>query len=181
MSKARPCIFASDFAALRGGRLLRPIWLPRAMAAPPGLWWRSTFQHYAPYPARWPWAKAKKLKCNNKIHVQQEAQRSTRSHTAPRTCPATPSSISKRGRRRPGRNNLAAIQQALEKAGLEFTNGRTPGVRSRSDRSRPALSKRAWFNSPLIIRSIKYCRENICAEIRQRQRSTQDVARPAIS
>jgi DNA-binding XRE family transcriptional regulator len=34
-----------------------------------------------------------------------------------------------KGRRVPGRNNLAAIQQVLEKAGVEFTNGRAPGVR----------------------------------------------------
>jgi transcriptional regulator with XRE-family HTH domain len=34
-----------------------------------------------------------------------------------------------KGRRVPGRNNLAAIQQVLEKAGVEFTNGNTPGVR----------------------------------------------------
>jgi DNA-binding XRE family transcriptional regulator len=34
-----------------------------------------------------------------------------------------------RGRRVPGRNNLAAIQRVLEKAGVEFTNGDAPGVR----------------------------------------------------
>jgi transcriptional regulator with XRE-family HTH domain len=34
-----------------------------------------------------------------------------------------------KARRMPGRNNLAAIQRALEEAGVEFTNGRTPGVR----------------------------------------------------
>lgn len=34
-----------------------------------------------------------------------------------------------KGRRRPGRNNLAAIQRVLEEAGVEFTNGRAPGVR----------------------------------------------------
>lgn len=34
-----------------------------------------------------------------------------------------------KGRRVPGRNNLAAIQQVLEKAGVEFTNGNAPGVR----------------------------------------------------
>jgi transcriptional regulator with XRE-family HTH domain len=34
-----------------------------------------------------------------------------------------------KGRRMPGRNNLAAIQSVLEKAGVEFTNGNAPGVR----------------------------------------------------
>lgn len=34
-----------------------------------------------------------------------------------------------KGRRMPGRNNLAAIQRVLEEAGVEFTNGRAPGVR----------------------------------------------------
>jgi len=34
-----------------------------------------------------------------------------------------------KGRRLPGRNNLAAIQQVLEEAGVEFTNGKAPGVR----------------------------------------------------
>lgn len=34
-----------------------------------------------------------------------------------------------KGGRMPGRNNLAAIQRALEEAGVEFTNGRAPGVR----------------------------------------------------
>ena len=36
-----------------------------------------------------------------------------------------------KGRRVPGRNNLAAIQRVLEEAGVEFTNGDTPGVRLR--------------------------------------------------
>jgi hypothetical protein len=34
-----------------------------------------------------------------------------------------------KGRRVPVRNNLAAIQRALEAAGVEFTNGDAPGVR----------------------------------------------------
>ena len=34
-----------------------------------------------------------------------------------------------KGRRVPTRNNLAAIQRMLEKAGVEFTNGDAPGVR----------------------------------------------------
>ena len=34
-----------------------------------------------------------------------------------------------KGRRIPTRNNLAAIQRVLEKAGVEFTNGDAPGVR----------------------------------------------------
>jgi predicted transcriptional regulator len=34
-----------------------------------------------------------------------------------------------KGRREPGHNNLAAIQRALEEAGVEFTNGNAPGVR----------------------------------------------------
>jgi DNA-binding XRE family transcriptional regulator len=34
-----------------------------------------------------------------------------------------------KGRRVPNRNNLAAIQRALEEAGVEFTNGGKPGVR----------------------------------------------------
>jgi DNA-binding XRE family transcriptional regulator len=34
-----------------------------------------------------------------------------------------------KGRRMPGRNNLAAIQRVLEEAGVEFTNGNAPGVR----------------------------------------------------
>jgi predicted transcriptional regulator len=33
------------------------------------------------------------------------------------------------GRRTTTRNNLAAIQRALEAAGVEFTNGNKPGVR----------------------------------------------------
>ena len=37
-------------------------------------------------------------------------------------------------RRMPGRNNLAAIQRALEQAGVEFTNGRAPGVRLKKSR-----------------------------------------------
>ena len=36
-----------------------------------------------------------------------------------------------KGRRVPGRNNLAAIQRVLEEAGVEFTNGDAPGVRLR--------------------------------------------------
>ncbi len=34
-----------------------------------------------------------------------------------------------KGRRVPHKNNLAAIQRALEAAGVEFTNGDAPGVR----------------------------------------------------
>lgn len=34
-----------------------------------------------------------------------------------------------KGRRVPTRNNLAAIQHALEAAGVTFTNGDAPGVR----------------------------------------------------
>ena len=34
-----------------------------------------------------------------------------------------------KGRRVPTRNNLAAIQRVLEKAGVEFTNGDAPGLR----------------------------------------------------
>ncbi len=34
-----------------------------------------------------------------------------------------------KSRRVPGRNNLAAIQRVLEKAGVEFTDGDAPGVR----------------------------------------------------
>jgi predicted transcriptional regulator len=34
-----------------------------------------------------------------------------------------------KGTRTPGRNNLAAIQRVLEEAGVEFTNGKAPGVR----------------------------------------------------
>jgi predicted transcriptional regulator len=37
-----------------------------------------------------------------------------------------------KGRRVPTRNNLAAIQRVLEKAGVEFTNGDAPGVRLRT-------------------------------------------------
>ena len=33
------------------------------------------------------------------------------------------------GHRTPNRNNLAAIRRALEDAGVEFTDGDTPGVR----------------------------------------------------
>jgi len=33
------------------------------------------------------------------------------------------------GHRVPNRNNLTAIQRALEDAGVEFTNGGQPGVR----------------------------------------------------
>lgn len=36
-----------------------------------------------------------------------------------------------RGRRVPNPNNLAAIQRALEAAGVEFTNGGEPGVKLR--------------------------------------------------
>jgi transcriptional regulator with XRE-family HTH domain len=36
-----------------------------------------------------------------------------------------------KGRRVPTVNNLAAIQHALEAAGVEFTNGDQPGVRLR--------------------------------------------------
>jgi transcriptional regulator with XRE-family HTH domain len=36
-----------------------------------------------------------------------------------------------KGRRLPSPNNLAAIQRALEAAGVEFTNGDQPGVRLR--------------------------------------------------
>ena len=39
-----------------------------------------------------------------------------------------------KGRRVPGRNNLAAIQDVLEEAGVEFTNGKAPGVRLRKSR-----------------------------------------------
>lgn len=39
-----------------------------------------------------------------------------------------------KGRRVPTRNNLAAIQQVLEKAGVEFTNGNAPGVRLKRSR-----------------------------------------------
>jgi len=34
-----------------------------------------------------------------------------------------------KGRRVPSVNNLAAIERALEDAGVEFTNGKQPGVR----------------------------------------------------
>ena len=37
-----------------------------------------------------------------------------------------------RGARSPLRNNLAAMQRALETAGIEFTNGDAPGVRLRN-------------------------------------------------
>jgi DNA-binding XRE family transcriptional regulator len=36
-----------------------------------------------------------------------------------------------KGRTAPNRNNLAAIQRALENAGVEFINGGSPGVRLR--------------------------------------------------
>jgi transcriptional regulator with XRE-family HTH domain len=39
-----------------------------------------------------------------------------------------------KGRRVPTRNNLAAIQRVLEKAGVEFTNGDAPGVRLRKSK-----------------------------------------------
>ena len=39
-----------------------------------------------------------------------------------------------KGRRVPGRNNLAAVQRVLEKAGVEFTNGDAPGVRLRKSK-----------------------------------------------
>jgi len=37
-----------------------------------------------------------------------------------------------KGRRTPSANNLAAIQRALEAAGIEFTNGGWPGVRMKA-------------------------------------------------
>jgi transcriptional regulator with XRE-family HTH domain len=37
------------------------------------------------------------------------------------------------GKRTPGTNNLAAIHAALERAGVEFTNGGQPGVRLSAD------------------------------------------------
>jgi DNA-binding transcriptional regulator YiaG len=39
-----------------------------------------------------------------------------------------------KGRRVPTRNNLAAIQRVLEKAGVEFTDGDAPGVRLRKSK-----------------------------------------------
>ena len=39
-----------------------------------------------------------------------------------------------KGPRVPGRNNLAALQRVLEKAGVEFTNGDAPGVRLRKSK-----------------------------------------------
>jgi DNA-binding transcriptional regulator YiaG len=39
-----------------------------------------------------------------------------------------------KGRRVPTRNNLAAIQRVLEKAGAEFTNSDAPGVRLRKSK-----------------------------------------------
>jgi DNA-binding transcriptional regulator YiaG len=39
-----------------------------------------------------------------------------------------------KGRRVPTRNNLAAVQRVLEKAGVEFTNGDAPGVRLRKSK-----------------------------------------------
>lgn len=39
-----------------------------------------------------------------------------------------------KSRRVPTRNNLAAIQRVLEKAGVEFTNGDAPGVRLKKSR-----------------------------------------------
>jgi transcriptional regulator with XRE-family HTH domain len=39
-----------------------------------------------------------------------------------------------KGRRVPTRNNLAAIQRVLEKAGVEFTNGDASGVRLRKSK-----------------------------------------------
>lgn len=39
-----------------------------------------------------------------------------------------------KGRRVPTRNNLAAIQRVLERAGVEFTNGDAPGVRLRKSK-----------------------------------------------
>jgi transcriptional regulator with XRE-family HTH domain len=39
-----------------------------------------------------------------------------------------------KGRRIPSVNNLAAIQKALEAAGVEFTNGDQPGVRLRKSK-----------------------------------------------
>ena len=39
-------------------------------------------------------------------------------------------------RRMPMKNNLAAIQRALEKAGVVFTNGGEPGVKLKKKKSR---------------------------------------------
>ncbi len=39
-----------------------------------------------------------------------------------------------KGRRVPSTNNLAAIQRALEAAGIEFTDGDAPGVRLKAPR-----------------------------------------------
>ena len=39
-----------------------------------------------------------------------------------------------KGRRVTTRNNLAAIQRVLEKAGVEFTDGDAPGVRLRKSK-----------------------------------------------
>ena len=39
-----------------------------------------------------------------------------------------------KGRRVPTRNNLAAIQRVLERAGVEFTNGDAPGIRLRKSK-----------------------------------------------
>ena len=41
-----------------------------------------------------------------------------------------------KGRRVPTANNLAAIQRALEAAGVVFTNGDEPGVKLRTKRPR---------------------------------------------
>jgi transcriptional regulator with XRE-family HTH domain len=41
-----------------------------------------------------------------------------------------------KGRRVPTRNNMAAIQRALEAAGVEFTNGNSPGVKLHTRKGR---------------------------------------------
>jgi len=45
------------------------------------------------------------------------------------------------GKRSPIGNNLAALQRALEAAGVEFTNGGQPGVRMKA--ARPSVSDEA--------------------------------------
>jgi transcriptional regulator with XRE-family HTH domain len=49
-----------------------------------------------------------------------------------------------KGRRVPSVNNLAAIQRALESAGVEFTNGDQPGVRMKAG-YRPAPAAKPEF------------------------------------